>query len=64
VRDGLIRWRGRGEEGENKISSPSLDRTAQRWWRNLTEQVEKTQRKRSLLSGERRELFGEKKLYY
>jgi hypothetical protein len=60
VRDGRTRWRERGEEGENKIAPPSPGQ-------NHIEAMEKphrggekkTQRKRSLLSGERRELFGE-----
>jgi hypothetical protein len=50
-RNGRTRQRGRGEEGENKISPPPLERTAQRQWIDLTKETEETkEEKRSLLS--------------
>jgi hypothetical protein len=51
---------GREEGRKEKIEAFPPPRVEPRQWSNLTEEVEKTQTKKCLLSGERRELFGGK----
>jgi hypothetical protein len=58
VRNGRTKRKGREEEGENKISPPSPGKIRTEAVKNLTEEVEKkNRRKRKLLLGERRELL-------
>jgi hypothetical protein len=50
---------GGGEEGRKEFTkslSPPPERTVQKWWRNLTEEVEKTKEKETF-SQEREESF-------